>query len=67
MKIGVTVNLGDYNSYRVDTGEHDKFEDCIKELISILQKTTNPAVKRFYYDLYGHELPEKSSVKKEVD
>lgn len=66
MKIGLTINLGDFNSLRVDTGEHDTLEACIKELIHILQKTPNPAVQRFYYNLYGHNLPKKKSIIQEA-
>ena len=48
MKIGVTINLGDYESMRIDSGEHDNWIDAATELFEALWlMKEEPGVRRF--------------------
>ena len=48
MKIGVTINLGDYESMRIDSGEHDNWMDAATELFEALWLIKEePGVRRF--------------------
>jgi len=48
MKIGVTINLGDYESMRIDSGEHDEWMDAATELFEALWlMKEEPGVRRF--------------------
>jgi len=35
MKIGITVNLGNYESIRIDTNEYNTLNECLDHLIDI--------------------------------
>jgi len=37
MKIGITINLGNYESLRVESSEHDNLIDAIFELKDVLE------------------------------
>jgi len=37
MKIGITINLGNYESLRIESGEHNNLKDVILELKDILE------------------------------
>jgi len=48
MKIGVTINLGDYESMRIDSGEHDEWMDAATELFEALWlMKEEPGVRKF--------------------
>ncbi len=50
MKVGFTVNLGNYESMRIESSEYDHLEDCLEEIWMALHATQaveEPAVKRF--------------------
>ena len=37
MKIGITINLGNYESLRVESSEHDNLIDAVFELKDVLE------------------------------
>ncbi len=50
MKVGFTVNLGNYESMRIESSEYTHLEDCLEEVWMALQATQaveEPAVARF--------------------
>ena len=36
MKFGITVNIGNYNSLRCESSEHDKIYECYSEVLAIV-------------------------------
>jgi len=48
MKIGLTINLGDYESMRIDSGEHDDWMGAATELFEALWlMNEEPGIRRF--------------------
>ncbi len=50
MKVGFTINLGDYENMRIESSEYQYLEDCLEEVWMALKATNvadEPAVKRF--------------------
>ena len=47
MKIGFTINLGEYESMRIDSSEFDSPEACIDEIGNALIRTNNLKAKAF--------------------
>lgn len=38
MKFGVTVNVGNYQSLRFDSNEHDTLDQCLAEIVTCLSR-----------------------------
>ena len=47
MKIGFTINLGNYESMRVDSSEHYKWEDAMAEIFGFLSNVREDHVQQF--------------------
>lgn len=41
MRLGITINLGNYESLRIETGEHETHQEAIFELKRILEDWNN--------------------------
>lgn len=37
MKTGITINVGDYESIRIDSSEHETFKACLEEIREALK------------------------------
>lgn len=47
MKIGFTINLGNYESMRVESSEHYKWQDAMAEVVDFLSKVREDHVQQF--------------------
>ena len=36
MKFGITINIGNYNSLRCESSDHDNIQDCYEEVLAII-------------------------------
>lgn len=36
MKFGITVNIGNYNSLRCESSDHETLRECYEEVLSII-------------------------------
>jgi len=61
MKLGYTINLGHYESLRIDSSEHDTIEECVTELYEALSKLSlnNPAIMTFLSSKFPVHLTKK--------
>ena len=57
MKLSVTVNLGNYENIKIESGEYDNMSDCKTELSLALEDIHEPRVddflKRIFYRTDG--------------
>jgi hypothetical protein len=36
MKFGITVNIGNYNSMKVESSDHETIKECYEEILAII-------------------------------
>lgn len=41
MKFGITVNIGNYNSLRCESSDHETIEECYSEVLTIVSGWNN--------------------------
>jgi len=52
MKLAVTVNLGNYSNMRIESSEHDDFNDCKKEICLALDDFDVPQIEDFQAKIF---------------
>jgi len=56
MKLGVTVNLGNYENIRIESSEHEDALSCTAEVISMLKRFGNePRIRDFISRIFEEE------------
>ena len=50
MRFGVTVNTGNYQSFRFDSSEHETIEDCIREIVDAMEGLEGCEYMRAYLE-----------------
>ena len=41
MKFGITINIGNYNSMRCESSDHETLQECYEEILSIISDWNN--------------------------
>lgn len=47
MKIGFTINLGDYQLMKIESSELENLWDCLREVFLALERVENERVEQF--------------------
>ncbi|MCK4328897.1 hypothetical protein KAX02_03535 [candidate division WOR-3 bacterium] len=72
MRVEFKINLGlfpgatkpTYEMMGVASGEHDKWEDCMKEVLNFLLEIQHPAVQRFAKEFVQVKVEEPTGKKR---
>lgn len=53
MKIGITINLGQYENVSIETGDHPDAASCVNELRTAEHQFRDPAVLKYMHRVFG--------------
>jgi hypothetical protein len=53
MKIGVTINLGNYENVSLESSEHDTAIQCVAELTAAVSLFRDPRVEEYMSRVFG--------------
>lgn len=64
MQVGFKINLENYEMMSVMSSEHDKWEDCMKEVFGFLLDIQHPAVQKFAKNFVEVKIQEPAGKKR---
>lgn len=59
MKLGIKVNLGNYEQLSLESGEYDTYEACEEEIIHALKRYKLVQVTTFHMRVFKHREKEE--------
>ena len=60
MKLGIKVNLGNYEQLSLESGECDTYEECEEEIVDALKRYRLTPVVAFHMRVFKHREKEEA-------